>query len=225
MRRRLGGMQGWMHRQRRLRRLRRRVRLGLRIQHGPLPLTTVIVSAADISAAAGPWAASVHASGGVGPDFTIAGVVDSRSSRVTFSARQLRSREVMTYFNVQRDEQTRASHRHSSPWSPRPLTVVVLATLLFVVPVRDVEVANAAGGHGGGAAGGFAGGRGGRPGGGFRGHDFERRRFHHFDDGLGLYIFPGSPYYDYEPYEPYVYDPYCNEDSPSYDSRYCDASP
>src|SRR5258705_5865242 len=151
----------------------------------------------------------------------------------------------MTRFNIQ--EQTRASRRHSSRWSPRPLIIVVLTTLLFVAPVRGVGAANSAGGHGGGAASGFGGGRGGgtqggfngghmgaghaghenlgqghggRTGGGFRGHDFERRGFHHFDDGLGLYIFPGSPYYDYEPYEPYVYDPYCNEDSPSYDPRY-----
>ncbi len=59
------------------------MRLGLRILHGPLPLTTVIMSAADISAPAGPWAASVHAREDIGADFTIAGGADGRSSRMT----------------------------------------------------------------------------------------------------------------------------------------------
>src|SRR6476661_4867813 len=134
----------------------------------------------------------------------------------------------MTNFAIDRADRTRVPHRQSRRRSPRPLTVVVIATLLFFAPGRSMGTAISAGGpggggHGGGARGGFNGGhmgggqaghghlgehRSGRPDGAFRGHDFDRRS-HDFHDGLGFYIFPGAPYYDYEPYQPYVYDPDC----------------
>lgn len=151
---------------------------------------------------------------------------------------------------VTRDDEQRqvdAVAPHKSARSPRAITVVVLATLLFLAPGRGLGAAGPGGGFSGGAVGGLGGGRGGGrggfngghmgggqvghehlgegrgPGGRFRGHDFDHRG-HHFDDDLGVFVYPYLPYYDSEPYEP-GYDPYCDEDSPSYDARYCDVSP
>jgi hypothetical protein len=125
------------------------------------------------------------------------------------------------------------------------ITVVAIAALLFLAPGGNLAAAapgrGAGGGLGGGrggrgvsngghGGGGMAGhehlgeGRGGGPGSRFRGHDFDHRRFHH-DDDLGLFVYPYVPYYDDEPYGEPGYDPYCDEDSPSYDAHYCDALP
>jgi hypothetical protein len=183
-------------------------------------------------------------------DFSIAGVADGSFSRQQWSARRLRSRQDMPHFTVDRPDQTRVPHRHSGQRLPSRLTVVALAALLFVAPGRGAEAVSSAGGgafggfgagRGGGARGAFNGGRmgggsagherfgeghGRGAGGDFRGYHIEHRRFHHFDDDLVLFIYPYSPDYDYEPYEPGdSYDPYCNEYSPSYDARYCDVSP
>src|SRR5882724_2405258 len=73
-------------------------------------------------------------------------------------ARRLRSREVMTYTKADCPGQTRLPQRRFSRHSPRRLTVVALAALLFLAPGRGVGAASFGGGHGGGAPGGLNGG-------------------------------------------------------------------